>query len=141
MRFSFSLPAYDWTVECFVCPGIREKLRINELLEDFGAPSKIIRRVIEKLNTGAKNEGFTYSAVGKRCSVVFISETTDARQSMNTIVHEVRHLTDDIATAENIQMTGEKVAYLSGEIAEKMFKECHVFLCDECRERHKKRRE
>lgn len=60
---------------------------------------------------------------------------------MNTIVHEVRHLTDDIATAENIQITGEKVAYLSGEIAEKMFKECHGFLCDECRERHKKRRE
>lgn len=118
---------------CYVSPTVNEIIEINDIMRELGASEVIRKRVKEKCNKGDANEGFTYSALGSRFSLMLISKTTSAAETMNTIVHEVRHLTDDIAKAENIPLTGEEVAYLSGDVSAAIFKHTKKLFCDCCR--------
>lgn len=133
MRFDIAIPKYGWSSLCYICPNKGDTAHVLETLVHLGAEDKILQRVADKLRNGEPNEGFTFSAKMQRRSVMFITNTDSAEEFMNTLVHEIRHLTDDIATAYNIALTGEDVAYLAGEIAQRMFQNCHSLLCDCCR--------
>ena len=133
MKFHISTTRYHWNLVVFVCVEPRDFDEVIAALRDLDASEEILERVWSNLERGNKNEGFTYSAPLKKSSVMMISETTSAAETMNTIVHEIRHLTDDIAQCYHIALTGEEVAYLAGETAKKIFEQCHFLFCDHCR--------
>ncbi len=134
MKFHISTTRYHWDLVVFLCVEPKEFDDVIAALRDLGASEEILERVWSNLERGSKNEGFTFSVPGKRSSVMMISETTSAAEAMNTIVHEIRHLTDDIAQSYHVALTGEEVAYLAGETAKKIFEQCNFLFCDHCRQ-------
>ncbi len=76
--------------------------------------------------------GFTYSNKRNHESVMVVGLASSAKEEMNSIVHEIRHLVDDIASSYNLVPCGEDVAYLSGDIAMKMYENTKNLFCCRC---------
>lgn len=79
------------------------------------------------------DSGFTYSNPDIRRSVMVIGKTSSGAQFLNSFVHELRHLIDDIAVADGMGMSGEAVAYLSGDTAMLVADIVSQLSCDHCR--------
>lgn len=48
---------------------------------------------------------------------------------LNSFEHELRHLVDDIAETFGLDMGGEQVAYLTGDLNSLLWKDIHEFMC------------
>lgn len=93
-------------------------------------------RIRENLERADMDSGFTYSNKDMRRSVVVVGLATSQAQFLNSFEHELRHLCDDIASASQMQMQGEEVAYLTGDINTALWKDIHRFVCCRCRCNH-----
>ena len=122
----------NWNADVFVCFRNYDEKVLEDALRDIDAPINIIVRMREIARDDEYNTGFTYSNPSMRHSVVVIGKTTSGKEFLNTFVHEVRHLADDIAIANCIDLRGEDVAYLSGDIASSLFDIVGQFLCPKC---------
>lgn len=122
----------DWDADVFVCYRRYDEQVLTEALRKVDAPISIIVRMREIARDDEYNTGFTYSDPRLRRSVVVIGKTTSPKEFMNTFVHEVRHLADDIASADGIALRGEEVAYLSGSIASSLSEVVGLFTCPNC---------
>lgn len=71
---------------------------------------------------GERDTGFTYSDFDKKKSIVGISLSTSEEQFFNTLVHEIKHVQSHICRYYNVKENSEAAAYLSGYIAQKVYK-------------------
>lgn len=62
-----------------------------------------------------------------------ITKTSNASQFVSSFVHEIYHVSNHIARTYNLDLNGEKVQYIAGDIAQEIFKRCHALMCDCCR--------
>lgn len=102
-------------------------------LKSVGASNSVIVKAREKMLNGRKNEGFTYSNLSKKKSVVVIGESTNGGEFLNSFSHELRHLADDISSYYGMIDRGEEVAYLTGELANSVSDIVCLLSCDCCR--------
>lgn len=77
--------------------------------------------------------GFTYSNPEFRESVVVIGSSSSGAEFLNSFVHELRHLTDDIAYTCGYPLRGEPAAYLAGDISMGLSDIVCVMSCEKCR--------
>lgn len=124
---------YGWCVRLFVAVDRYYADDILGEVEAIGASQRLIGRMRKNLIQDKMNTGFTYSNKRYRKSVVVVGKASSAAEEMNSITHELRHLVDDIASEEGMKMGGEEVAYLTGDIALKIFPVIQPLLCDHCR--------
>lgn len=97
-------------------------------------PESIYREVAANLEAGRPNEGFTYTNTLKRRSVVYIGPTSSGHEFLSSFVHELAHLTCDICLTDGISLSGERIAYIQGEVARRLSDVvCHLS-CDTCRD-------
>jgi hypothetical protein len=66
------------------------------------------------------NNGFTYSNSDLRMSLVVVSDATDESQWWDTLVHEIRHITDNICEYYDVPLKSEAAAWTQGYIMRKM---------------------
>lgn len=81
------------------------------------APDSVIRKTSENVMAGERNEGFTYSNPSLRRTVFGAGKATAGPEMLDTIVHEIIHICQHIATADGIDPFSEKIAYLGGDIS------------------------
>ena len=79
--------------------------------------------------------GFTYSNKDRRESVIVIGLHSSPPEFINSFEHELRHLVDDIAHTYGLEMAGEDVAYLTGDVNSELWEDIHYFTCCKCHER------
>lgn len=77
---------------------------------------------------GKRDTGFTHTDFNKRRSIVSISLSSSKEQFFNTLVHEIKHLQSHICKYYNVEEDSESAAYLSGYIAQKIYKSVRSFL-------------
>lgn len=123
--------AGGWRVTCFYAVTHYEVEEILRTLAEAGADDKSLERAYENLSSGNLNTGLCYSGDGE--SVLVISVASCGEQFCNSIFHEVSHLSCHIATALGIDLRGEEVCYLAGEIGQKMHPIIAHYLCEDCR--------
>lgn len=92
-------------------------------------------RAVGNMRLNALNTGFTYSNLRVRRSVVVIGRAESGAEFLNSYCHELRHLVDDIARADGMELSGEPVAYLSGDICNAVADIVCKMACDCCRRR------
>lgn len=66
------------------------------------------------------NQGFTYSDLNKKLSIVSIGLADSRKQFINTIVHEAKHIQSAICSYYDVDEDSEDAAYLIGYIVMKM---------------------
>ena len=59
-----------------------------------------------------------------------IGRTSSYREFANSLFHECRHLTDHMSLALDMEIGGEPIAYLAGDIGALMSDEIRMFICD-----------
>lgn len=123
----------DWTCEFYFAMGSYRRKEILGQLVSCHAPGSILRRVSRNMRADKLNTGFTFSNCDIRKSVIVIGNSSSGSEFLNSFVHELRHLTDDIARADGMQLSGEPVAYLSGDIATELSDIVCRLSCDSCR--------
>lgn len=124
-----------WHVHLWVYVDEYRIAEISHLLRDLEAPSDIIGRAVGNMRQNALNTGFTYSNLRKRRSVMVIGRAECGAEFLNSYCHELRHLVDDIARADGMELSGEPVAYLSGDICNAVADIVCKMACDCCRRR------
>lgn len=123
----------SWTIFWFFCPKEQNIKEIVSSLKKVGASKKVLLRAEEKLFADNKNEGFTYSNIVERKSVVVVGRASSGSEFMNSFSHELRHLVDDISSYYGMSDRGEEVAYLTGDIANSVSGVVCELSCDCCR--------
>lgn len=123
---------YGWTLKLFVAVTKYDVERIVDNVERTGANDVLVQRVRDNLMRGNVDTGFTYSNRRTRESVMVIGKTSSAREEMNSVSHEIRHLVDDIASTDGLAIRGEEVAYLTGDISASIYDVVRELLCCRC---------
>lgn len=128
------LGRYRWRVLAFFEVGPRDRGEVLDALEGIGAPDKVLENAEALLSDGERyNFGLTYSNKREHATVMVIGRHTSKSEFLDSIFHEVRHLSDHIASAYGFPSGGEGVAYMTGSIAARLTAYVRRYVCD-CRE-------
>lgn len=122
----------DWTAIFLFSFDNLEKKDVLRQLIDCEPPASIVKKVEENLSRNRPDEGFTYSNTDIRRSVVYIGPTSSGGEFLSSFVHELAHVVCDICVTDKISLRGEKIAYLTGEIARRLSDVVCFFSCDSC---------
>ena len=79
-------------------------------------------KIIYNAYLGYYNTGFTHTDYKKKMSIVGISPSTNCEEFMNTIIHEVRHVVDDICKYYDVKLDSEDAAYLTGYLIQRIYR-------------------
>ena len=123
------IPLYDWNVTAFFDASAEDEAVIVDELCMVRCPEKTMARVVMNLRRDKIDTGFTYSNRLLRESVMTVGHASSPREFLNSYVHELRHLVDDIASASDLATRGEGVGYLSGELSWEFWNEIHDYVC------------
>ena len=63
------------------------------------------------------NHGFTYSNPVFLKALVVVGPATSGEEFIDTFVHEILHLAMEIAVSEDVDLRGERPAYIAGDTA------------------------
>lgn len=129
IRQKLTLDDYDWTVYVYYAVDTYYTDEIMERLYDIGCPQEHLQTAYDNLSAGDINTGLTYSNYAQRKTVLVIGLTSSPAQFLNSWQHECAHLRQHIAKCFGIDVWGEEIAYLAGDIAQKMYPVAKRFLC------------
>ena len=104
-----------WIVDVFIDNGSVDYAAIIDCLYSIGATSGAVFDAMEMFDDNKPNEAFTCSTQ-HRHTCMYIGRTTSGNEFINSMVHELRHLVDHIASYYGID-NGEAVGYISGDTA------------------------
>ena len=110
-----------WNILVYYNTDFRDLPEIEDSLMQLDCPEEDIDAAMNVLYK-TRNTGFTYSNSDYRMSVVCISQTTSARQFVNTAVHEAKHVQSHICSYQDIDEDTEEAAYLIGFIVSEMYR-------------------
>ena len=123
-----------WKVYVYYDVTLKDAIKIVTKLKEIKLPKSYITSAYTTLVSNKLNQGLTETNSKLKESVIVFTKTTNASQFINSFVHEIGHLSNHIARTYNLDLNGEEVQYIAGDIAQQMFKRCHTLMCDCCRE-------
>lgn len=103
-------------------------------LYDAHAPQGIMDQAEDLMDSCRMNCGFTYSNAYRKRAVVLIGPTTSGSEFVNTLSHELYHLSVAIADNLGIDLLGERPAYMIGETMREFADLVCSMGCDHCRQ-------
>ncbi len=125
----FSIPRLRWRVRAYFAVS---KYNAEQIVGDLIAiecPAHILAQVKGNLRNYKMDTGFTYSNRRRRQTVMVVGLTSHPSEFLNSYEHELRHLVDDVAGTIGIPLSGEDVAYLTGNINRLLWEDIHGFIC------------
>ena len=134
LRQSIYIPRYDWTVVVFYESDRHDAHVILDELYEAGADSRTLAKAEDNLYGGLPDTGLTFSNMDNRISVIVLSHTSSKAEFANTWLHEVLHCATHIATAVGLDLKGEAVAYVGGELARDMQPVAARLMCPTCKD-------
>lgn len=123
IRQTIHIKAYDWTVYAYYAVDTYYADEIVQRLADLGADSAYLRTASSHMRTRTLNNGLTYSNMFKGETVLVVGLTSSPAQFLNSLVHELQHLTCHVCEARGIDMNSEEACYLSGGVAQEIYGE------------------
>lgn len=104
---------------------------IAEALANLGCPDGDIQKTW-RLMTEEWNKGYTWSNPSRRRSITLIGRAKDWSQFFNTVLHETKHIVDEVTAAYDVMNYGEPPAYTQGEIGRQMAPMIRRIACPCC---------
>ena len=103
---------------------ISEKLtgrKNSEETKRMGCPDDVLHRAASRIED-YENSGFTFTNQEEHKSIIVINRPDSAEEFIDTYNHEKNHVEMHICKEFGIDPYSEKAAYLSGQLAKKLFK-------------------
>ena len=134
IKQEFIVDKVYWKVYVYYDVTSKDTIKIITKLQELKLPKSYITSAYTTLISNKLNQGLTETNSKLKESIVVFTKTTNASQFVNSFVHEIGHLSNHIARTYNLNLNGEEIQYIAGDIAQQMFKRCHTLMCDCCRE-------
>lgn len=126
--FKIAVGGEPWDVTVFLpITGYHVAVIMRELLK-LGINKENYDAALENLTSGRVNNGLTFSSMEHRQSVSVWATATSPSEWFNLIVHELHHLSVQIATCHGMDLEGEEVCYLNGDTAGFLYSFCKPLL-------------
>ena len=123
---------YDWICHCYVY-GSDDVDEIERELVRLECGSDFFDSAMDMVESDKTDIGFCYTNMLFRESVIYIGNTENIYQLLNTMFHEFGHLAVNIADSNGIDKDGEAFCYLIGDIGENasrfIISEIHSLIC------------
>ena len=123
----------NWSCSFYFAVNSYWNKEILRELVSLDAPPSIIHQIHQKMLRDELDSGFTYSNMRLRRSVLVVGRSSSGKEFLNSFCHELRHLVDDISRIWGLSLSGEPVAYLTGDIALELSDIVCKMSCDHCR--------
>ena len=120
-RQLINIPEYGWKVYVYYDTTPKDAREVINKIYRLGCSEEGILRTYEQLSSGILNNGFTYSNRVLRQSVMSLGRASSFAQFLNSFVHELHHLVTHISTTIGLDLQGEDICYMSGDLAQKMY--------------------
>lgn len=127
------LPKYAWEVTIYYAVTKMYSEEIVEDLKRIGCKGEDLETAKKNLSAGKVDTGLTFSNYRRCESVIVIARTSTPAEFLNSYDHERKHLEAHIADAYGLDPYGEDIAYLCGEIGQKMYPVSKQFVCEHCK--------
>lgn len=124
---------YDWRIHVYYIVTEPDAEEILERLQGIGCRGDNLRQAYGNLTSGKLDTGLTYTNESTHESVVVIARTSTALQFLQSLTHEFGHLSNHIAQAYRIPLSGEEVRYICDGLLAKTWEISRELLCDCCR--------
>lgn len=121
-----------WTVLFLFFYDAQNSEDIEKALFWAGAPDSIVDQVHTNVNANRLDEGFCFSEPSVRRTVVAVGKTSTGPEFMNTTVREIAHVALHIAQEDKIDPYSEELAYLIGDITQKVSDIVCELSCPHC---------
>ena len=119
----FIIPNYDWKVVVLHNTNVSNKAFIIKTLKEICDDDYYISKAESSIDANKPNQGFIYSNVKTKCSIINIGYATNTSEYIDTIIHEANHLQSHIASYYNLDEKGEEVCYLIAHIVKTIYKD------------------
>lgn len=123
----------DWSILFLFSYSEYDMDAIGDAIMRIGASDGILDQVEMNVEAGRLDEGFTVSNPRERVSVVGIGRTSSGPEFLDSVVHEIFHLVQDICIADRVSLKGEPAAYLAGDISRSVSDFVCELSCPHCR--------
>lgn len=120
IHYTVYFEKYNWEIEVYL---ILENANINQILDSLvkmNCQDKILKLAHSNIHK-SYDSGFTYTDMQQRKSLMVINKSSNMQEFINTYNHEKNHVEMHICEANNIDPYSEQAAYLSGDLAQKLF--------------------
>lgn len=120
-HFKALFQKYDWDIEvCIIIenPNIQY---ILDKLKNLGCSEDILHKAISRIED-YENSGFTFTNRKLHRSIIVINRPNSYEEFIDTYNHEKNHVEMHICKEFGIDPHSEEAAYLSGQLAKKLFK-------------------
>ena len=122
-----------WLVYFFFLTDDYDRETIMSFLETFDASDEVIQRVEDIMSDWHFNWGFTFSNPDIRRSVVVIGPSSSGAEFVNSLAHELHHLSVAIADSLGYELNGETPAYIQGDTMGEFLSLICELGCERCR--------
>lgn len=122
-----------WAVEFYFSTDGYDVDMLLDRLFDFGASGKLMRGVMDLMERGDMNTGFTFTNEEERIALVAIGPTENGSEFINTLVHELYHVAAAISRGLGVELDGETPAYIIGDSALELMDVVCQMGCRSCR--------
>lgn len=133
LRQRIYIHRYHWEVVVYYESDGRDAWEILDEMDATGVDEKTFRQAAENLDSGLSDTGLTYSNMDVRKSIIVLSKTSSKAEFANTWFHEVLHCAMHIAKANKLDVFGEAIAYVGGELARDMQLIAARLMCPTCK--------
>lgn len=120
-----------WVVD-FLFVRRYDEEAILAILYDIGASKSVIRRAEQIMRESELNRGFTFANPYNKRALVVIGPSSSGAEFVDSLVHELHHLSVAIGKSIGYDLDGEGPAYLSGDSARALVKTICELGCDRC---------
>lgn len=131
-RQSLYLPRLDWEITVFYDSDASNAEEILHALDLAHCDDETYFTAKQNLESNQPDTGLTFTNGGQRESIIVLSHTTSKAEFANTWMHEVIHCATHIATANGIDLRGETIAYIGGDLAMEMQPQAARLMCPTC---------
>ena len=128
---------YNWHVQCYFAVDTYYVKDILNSLWLNGCNYETLDEVKDLFAHDRRNVGLTHSNPDERTSVLVTSITSNPEEFLNSLTHELCHLTVHMANEIGIDKNSEEFCYLAGDTARALYPYCKNLLCECCRRKLK----
>ena len=122
-----------WVVDFIFAEDGYDEEAVLGCLYDMDAPYGKMRRALEIMESGDYNRAFTFANADLKRALVMIGPTTSGEEFINSLSHEIDHLSDAIAEYYGIKGHREGTSYLTGDTTMALAKVICRLGCHHCR--------
>ena len=123
-----------WIVTFVFFPEGYDMNYVLDYLYYLDASDEDLVSAYDKMLAEGPNEGVTFANPEMKEALIVIGPTTSGKQFLNSISHEIDHLSDEIASWYGVKGHREGTSYRTGDTTMALAELICRFGCDHCRE-------